>query len=92
MLPPLSRNGRRFIPPQGTSYPPARLPHPNGEVYEAVPMRPAPLVARLLFPKKQPHLPRQHLRQLLWAIAIGIVAAGTIAGIMLWKAGGAVFR
>ena len=45
----------------------------------------APWLARLLFPKHQPHLQRQHLRQLLWAIAIGVLVAGTIAGIMVWK-------
>ena len=51
-----------------------------------MPQLKAPWLARLIFPRHQTHLQRQHLRQLFWAIAIGLLVAGTVAAIMFWRA------
>ena len=50
-------------------------------------MRPAPLFARLLFPKAQPHLQRQLFKQLVAAIIIGLVIAGIVGAAMFYQAG-----
>lgn len=52
-----------------------------------MPMRPAPLFARLLFPKAQPHLQRQLFKQLVAAIIIGLVIAGIVGAAMFYQAG-----
>lgn len=52
-----------------------------------MPTKPAPLIARLLFPKKQPHLQRQLFIQLVAAILIGIAVAGLVAMIMFYASG-----
>ena len=70
---------------------PKELPRP-GKVAQAkrqvigrwMPMKPAPLIARLLFPNKQPHLQRQHLTQLVAAILIGLAVAALVGTAMLY--------
>ena len=50
-------------------------------------MKPAPWIARLLFPNKQPHLQRQHFTQLVVAILIGLAVAGLVGVAMLYASG-----
>jgi len=50
-------------------------------------MKRAPLIARLLFPNKQPHLQRQYLNQLIAAILIGLAVAGLVGAAMLYASG-----
>lgn len=52
-----------------------------------MPMKRAPLIARLLFPNKQPHLQRQYLNQLIAAILIGLAVAGLVGAAMLYASG-----
>ena len=51
-----------------------------------MPMKPAPLIARLLFPNSQPHLQRQQFTQLVVAILIGLVVAGLVGAAMFYAA------
>jgi hypothetical protein len=49
-----------------------------------MPRKRAPLLARILFRKAQPHHQHQALRQLVAALLIGAVVAGTV-GVMIYR-------
>jgi len=51
-----------------------------------MPVKPAPLLARLLFPKAQPHFQRQHFKQLVIALIIGLAVAAVVGAVMFYQA------
>ena len=58
----------------------------QGHIPRYMPEKPAPLLARILFPRFQPHLQRKYLRQLCAAIVVGLLVAGAITALMLVQA------
>jgi len=50
-----------------------------------MPAIPAPLLARLFFPKAQPHLQRRQFRQLCLAVLIGLIIAGALGALIYFQ-------